>query len=122
VTSDGSPYGRFRRAIDRGNLTLAEAAARELPTLNLADALDYCDLLAREAPERYERAALRWARPLAAGREDRLTSGRAVRACVSGDAAGRRQGDGTGGPARVREALTVTAVLSLQPFGVPCQF
>jgi hypothetical protein len=60
MTSDGSPYGRFRRAIDGGNLLHAEAAARNLGQLSLADALDYCDLLARQAPERYERAALRW--------------------------------------------------------------
>jgi hypothetical protein len=60
VTSQGSPYGRFRRAVDRGNLLEAEANARELGRLSLADALDYCDLLARQTPERYERAALRW--------------------------------------------------------------
>jgi len=60
VTSNGSAYARFRRAIERGHLFHAETAARELPQLNLSDALDYCDLLARQAPERFERAALRW--------------------------------------------------------------
>jgi hypothetical protein len=60
VTSQGSPYGRFRRALDRGLLLEAEASARELGSLSLTDALDYCDLLARLAPDRYERAALRW--------------------------------------------------------------
>lgn len=60
LTSQASPYDRFRRAIDRGNLIEADSAARELGHLNLPDALDYCDLLARQAPERFERAALRW--------------------------------------------------------------
>jgi hypothetical protein len=48
------------RALDRGLLLEAEATARELGSLSLTDALDYCDLLARLAPDRYERAALRW--------------------------------------------------------------
>ena len=60
MTSQGSPNARFRRAIERGNLLNAEVAARELGQLNLADALDYCHLLARTEPARYERAALRW--------------------------------------------------------------
>src|SRR5262245_51641519 len=48
VTSQGSPYTRFRRAVDRGNLLEAEANARELGRLSLEDALDYCDLFARQ--------------------------------------------------------------------------
>jgi hypothetical protein len=60
MTSQCSAYGRFQRALERSNLFEAEMAARELPTLSLTDALEYCDLLGREAPERYERAALRW--------------------------------------------------------------
>jgi hypothetical protein len=60
VGDHGSVYGRFRRAVDHGNLLEAEAAARELPSLSLADALDYCDLLAQREPARFERAALRW--------------------------------------------------------------
>jgi hypothetical protein len=60
VTSQGSPSGRFQRALDRGNLLEADSPARELRRLTLLDALEFCDLLARQAPERYERAALRW--------------------------------------------------------------
>ena len=56
----GSVYARFRRAVERGNLVEAESAARELPTLSLADALDYCELRAQQEPAKYERAALRW--------------------------------------------------------------
>jgi len=60
MTSQGSPYARFRRAVERGNVIEAESAARELHTMSLADALDYCDLLAQREPAKYERAALRW--------------------------------------------------------------
>src|SRR4051812_24937866 len=40
VTSDGSAYTRFRRALDTGNLPLVRAAAAELPHVDLADALE----------------------------------------------------------------------------------
>jgi hypothetical protein len=60
LTAQGSPYARFKRALDHGNLLEADSAARELGQLNLADALEFCDLLARLAPERFEHAALRW--------------------------------------------------------------
>jgi hypothetical protein len=58
VTSQGSPYARFRRAIDSGNSTIALAAARELPHLNLADALAL--LLVLRGDRRYSKAAARW--------------------------------------------------------------
>jgi hypothetical protein len=59
VTSHGHAYGQFRRALRTGNARLAEDAARELPVLGLADALELC-LLYRGDAERYERAAARW--------------------------------------------------------------
>jgi hypothetical protein len=39
MTSQGTPYGRFQRAIQRGQLFHAELAARELGRLTLSDAL-----------------------------------------------------------------------------------
>lgn len=60
MTSQGSPYARFKRGIERGNLIAAEAAARELGWVSLPDALAYCLLLLRLDPDRYARAALRW--------------------------------------------------------------
>ena len=60
MTSQGSAHGRFRRAIEHGNLFMAEMAARELPGLALDDALDLVSLIAREGSERLERAAIRW--------------------------------------------------------------
>jgi len=60
MTSQGSAYGRFRRALQAGNLVLVRAAASELPTIRLDDALRVCLLIRDRDPERYERAALRW--------------------------------------------------------------
>jgi hypothetical protein len=60
VTSDGSPYARFRRALDLGRLPLVYAAAAELPRVELEDALEVCVLMARDGHPAFERAAVRW--------------------------------------------------------------
>ncbi len=60
MTSDGSAYTRFRRALDTGNEHLVTAAALELPRVALDDALRICLVFRHGDPERYERAAVRW--------------------------------------------------------------
>jgi hypothetical protein len=60
VTSDGSPYTRFRRALDAGNEMIVLATARELPHIALDDALRICLVLRGGDRRRYERAAVRW--------------------------------------------------------------
>jgi hypothetical protein len=60
VTAQGSAYHRFRRALDRGNVTEVFSSASELQHVGLAEALELCLLLRDKAPERYPRAALRW--------------------------------------------------------------
>lgn len=60
MSSSGSAYARFRRALQTGNLTLIRAAAAELPQVRLDDALEVCVLLRDREPERYEAAAVRW--------------------------------------------------------------
>lgn len=60
MTSQGSPYGRFSKALRARSLFHAELAARELGKLNLDDALELTILIAEEDPSRLERAALRW--------------------------------------------------------------
>lgn len=60
VTSQSSPYARLRRALDRGNLTEALSAAADLPHVGLVEALELVLLVCDRAPEKYERAALRW--------------------------------------------------------------
>jgi hypothetical protein len=65
MTSGGSAYSRFRRALKTGNLALVRAAALELPAVDLGDALSICLLMSADADERYERAAVRWLARLA---------------------------------------------------------
>jgi hypothetical protein len=60
VTSQGTTYGRFTRAIQRRNLEAAELAALELERLTLDDALQLVYLYAERRSPKYERAALRW--------------------------------------------------------------
>jgi hypothetical protein len=60
VSSSGSPYARFRRALSTGNLALVHAAATELPHVDLQDALRICLLMSDHDDERFERAAVRW--------------------------------------------------------------
>ena len=60
VTSQGSAYMRFRRALATGNLVLIRSAAAELPQVSLGDALIVCVAIRDAEPERFERAALRW--------------------------------------------------------------
>jgi hypothetical protein len=59
VTSQGSAYGRLRRALDIRNPTIALAAAAELDFVSLPDALELVLLLVDD-PKRFRRAALRW--------------------------------------------------------------
>jgi hypothetical protein len=59
MTSQGSAHGRFARAIQQGNLLLAELAAREMGGLSLEDALDLTLLIAAQKPARLEAAAIR---------------------------------------------------------------
>jgi hypothetical protein len=51
---------RFRRALDRRNVTEALSAAAELQFVGLAEALELTLLLAGTDQEKYERAAVRW--------------------------------------------------------------
>ncbi len=60
VTSQGSAYGRFQRALATGNLQVIEAAAAELPAVGLDDALAILAVLAQTGNPRFDRAAARW--------------------------------------------------------------
>ena len=60
MTAQGSAYHRFRRALDRGNVTEALSAAGELQFVGLTEALELTLLLADGELAKYERAALRW--------------------------------------------------------------
>jgi hypothetical protein len=72
MTSQGTPHGRFTRAVANGNLRGAETAARELGRLSLEDALHLCVLIADRDPPRFERAAVRWLERLLLERQPSL--------------------------------------------------
>ena len=59
MTAQGSAYTRFRRALDRGNVTEALSAASELGFVGLAEALELTLLLADKEAEKYDCAAAR---------------------------------------------------------------
>ena len=59
LTSGGSPYTRFQRALETGDIALVRAAAAELPHVGLDDALRIVWIY-REDEQLYERAAVRW--------------------------------------------------------------
>jgi hypothetical protein len=59
LTAQGHPRAIFKRAIERGNVTMAEATAREF-ALTLEEALRLVLLYAAYEPAKVERAALRW--------------------------------------------------------------
>lgn len=63
MTSQGSPYARFRRALARGSLPQILDAAQELPRIELDDALQICVLM--QGHEQADRAAARWLARLA---------------------------------------------------------
>jgi hypothetical protein len=61
MTSQGSPYTIFRRALERRSLTGVRAAVANLPRPPpLDDALAICLLLLEQEPDRFERGAVRW--------------------------------------------------------------
>lgn len=59
MTSQGTSYGRLRRALDTGNAAIALSAAAELDFVSLPDALEIVLLLVDD-PGKFRRAALRW--------------------------------------------------------------
>ena len=60
VTAEPHADVRFRRAIERRALWMAEDAARELPKLSLQDALQLVHLYAERRSPKFEPAARRW--------------------------------------------------------------
>ena len=60
MTSEAHAHARFRRAIERRALWMAEDAARELPNLPLEDALQLVHLYAERGSPKFEPAARRW--------------------------------------------------------------
>jgi hypothetical protein len=64
LTAQGHPRRIFATAIERGNIVMAEATARELGRISLEEALGLTVLVAEKEPERRSRFAVRWLRRL----------------------------------------------------------
>jgi hypothetical protein len=60
LTADGHPRAVFDRAIERGNLPVAEATLRELGRPSLVELLELTALIAQKDPRRHGRVATRW--------------------------------------------------------------
>ncbi len=60
MTSQGRPRTVFARALQHGNLVVAEGMARELGRISLAEALELTILIGRKEPKRLPRVAVRW--------------------------------------------------------------
>jgi hypothetical protein len=62
LTAQGHPRAVFLRAVERGNLLVAEATAREIGKVSLGEALELVALIAQHDPRRHGRAGARWTR------------------------------------------------------------
>jgi hypothetical protein len=60
VTSQGSPYARFRRALETKNLSIITAAASEVQVVHLADALRICLVIEETGAPTLDAACVRW--------------------------------------------------------------
>ena len=61
MTAQGHPHAIFKRAIERGNLLVAETVLRsEIPRPSLVDLLELTALIAIKDPKRHARVAARW--------------------------------------------------------------
>ena len=61
MTAQGSPHSIFKRAIERGNLMVAEVTLRtEIPKPSLVDLLELTALIALKDPKRHARVSGRW--------------------------------------------------------------
>ena len=60
MTAQGHPRSVYRRAIERGNLLVAEATLRELGRPTLGELLELTLLIGHKDPRRYPRVAARW--------------------------------------------------------------
>jgi hypothetical protein len=60
LTAQGHPRATFNRAIERGNLLVAETVLRELGRPTLGELLELTILIAQRDPRRHARVSARW--------------------------------------------------------------
>ncbi len=73
VTLEGSAHTRFKRAVERGSILLAEMSAREMGYVDLEAALALAGLYAAEDSPKFGKAATRFLARLALERPLRLS-------------------------------------------------
>jgi hypothetical protein len=83
MTSEGSAYARFRRALGMRSVSAIRIAAGELPQIGLADALDVCLVFLEREPAVYPRAAARWASRLSLERTLGLAESQLAQAALA---------------------------------------
>jgi hypothetical protein len=110
VSIKGSPYARFRRALETGNALLARTAAAELAYIGLEDALGLVIVFAHDDFDRFGRAA-------AAGRPGSAlsTRGSASRRLSSCSARWRRSAVRRRLPAQRASLSSASAILFREP-------
>lgn len=60
MTAQGHPRAIYQRAIESGNLLIAEMTLREVGHPSLLELLDLTALFAQKDPRRFDRVAARW--------------------------------------------------------------
>ena len=60
MTAQGNPRAIFNRAVERGNLLVAETTLREIGRVTLVEALQLTALFALKDPRRHARVSARW--------------------------------------------------------------
>jgi hypothetical protein len=60
TTAQGHPRAIYKRAIERGNLLVAENMLREIGRVTLVEALQLTALIAVKDPRRHSRVSARW--------------------------------------------------------------
>ena len=75
MTSQGHPRAAFRRALERGNLVVAELEAHEVGQLDLDEALELTALVALRDASRRHVYAVRWLTRWRPNRNASLSSG-----------------------------------------------
>ena len=71
MTAQGHPHAIFKRAVEHGNLLVAETVLRsEIPRPSLGDLLELTALIAVKDPKRHARVAARWLQRWLDARDD----------------------------------------------------
>lgn len=83
MTAQGHPRAIFNRAIESGNLMVAETTLRELGRPTLAELLELTILIAERDPKRHARVSARWLlRYLEVGEQATIDDAALVTSCL----------------------------------------